>query len=322
MITKEQKFRLGIFLFISLFLLIAVLALFIVPKLQEEGDTYFINFRGMSVNGVNEGSDVKYQGVRIGKVTKMNVNPEDLSSILVVIDLKKGFPVKKDMTARLQYAGITGMRFVEISGGKTESDVLEPGGEILMGKGLGEKAEDIVVNVDSVVAAINELVKKENRDTISALLSNIENGTGVLSRVLGKREKHLLNFFANIEQSTEELKKISQELNTFTQNLTSVTEKIQFEKIVEDGSRMVNNISNRFSTEELGEVIRNFNTFVTTSTSSIKKIESSFLDLDGELNNTLISLRESMENIAKLTRELTEDPTILIRTKTKKRSKK
>jgi len=322
MITKEQKFRLGVFIFISLFLLIAVLALFIVPKLQEEVDTYFINFRGMSVNGVNEGSDVKYQGVRIGKVTKMNVNPEDLSSILVVIDLKKGFPVKKDMTARLQYAGITGMRFVEISGGKTDSEALEPGGEILMGKGLGEKAEDIVVNVDSVVAAINELVKKENRDKISALLSNIENGTGVLSRVLGKREKNLLNLFENIEQSTEALKKISQEINTFTQNLTGVTEKIQFEKIVEDSSRMVNNISNRFSSQELGEVIRNFNTFVTTSTASIKKIESSFLDLDGELHNTLISLRESMENIAKLTRELTEDPTILIRTKTEKRSKK
>lgn len=321
MITKEQKFRLGIFLFISLFLLIVILAIFIVPKLQEEGDTYFINFRNMSVNGVNEGSDVKYQGVRIGKVTKMNVNPKDLSSILVVIDLKKGFPVKKDMTARLQYAGITGMRFVEISGGKTESDVLEPGGEILMGKGLGEQAEDIVVNVNSVVAIINELLKKD-RDKISALLSNAEKSSGVISRVLGKREKHLLNLFENIEQSTEELKKISQEISTFTQNLTSVTEKIQFKKIVEDSSRMVNNISNRFSSQELGEVIRNFNTFVTTSTSSIKKIESSFLDLDGELNNTLISLRESMENIAKLTRELTEDPTILIRTKTEKRSKK
>jgi ABC-type transporter Mla subunit MlaD len=313
---------LGVFLFISLLLLIAVLALFIVPKLQEKGDTYFINFRNMSVNGVNEGSDVKYQGVRIGKVTKMDVNPRDLSSILVIIDLKKGFPVKKDMTARLQYAGITGLRFVEISGGKTDSQALEPGGEILMGKGLGEKAEDIVVNVDSVVAAINELVKKENRDKISNLLSNVENGTGVLSRVLGKREKNLLNVVANIEQATEEMKKISQDLGSLTQGLCSVTEKIQFEKIVEDSSRMVNNISDRFSTRELGEVIRNFNTFVTTSTASIKKIESSFLDLDGELHNTLISLRESMENIAKLTRELTEDPTILIRTKTEKRSKK
>jgi ABC-type transporter Mla subunit MlaD len=322
MITKEQKFRLGVFLFVSLFLLMAVLALFIVPKLREKGDTYFINFRDMSVNGVNEGSYVKYQGVRIGKVTKMNVNPKDLSSILVIIDLKKGFPVKKDMTARLQYAGITGLRFVEISGGKTDSEALAPGGEISMGRGLGEKAEDIVVNVDSIVAAVNEVLKKENRDKISNLLSNIENGTGVLSRVLEKREKNLLNLFANIEQSTEELKKISQEFNIFTQNLRGLTEKIQFEKIVEDSSRMINNISNRFSTQELGEVIRNFNTFVTTSTSSIKKIESSFLTLEVELNSTMVSLRESMENIARFTRELTEDPTILIRTRTKKRSKK
>ena len=322
MITKEQKFRLSLFLFISLILLIAVLAIFIVPKLQEKGDTYYINFRNMSVNGVNDGSDVKYQGVGIGKVEKMEVNPDDLSSIRVTIELKRGFPVKKDMRARLQYAGITGLRFVEISGGRSDSDALEAGGEILMGKGLGEKAEDIVVNVDSVVAAINELVKKENRDKISALLTNLEDGTGVLARVLGKREQNLLNLFENLGQSAKEIEKISRELSTFTENLRGVTEKIQFERIVEDSSRMVNNIADRFSPRELGEVVRNFNNFVTTSTSSIKKIESSFLDLDGELHNTLISLRESMENIAKLTRELTEDPTILIRTKTEKRSKK
>jgi ABC-type transporter Mla subunit MlaD len=322
MITKEQKFRLGVFLFISFLLLIAVLAVFIVPKLQEKGDTYFIDFKEMSVNGLNDGSDVKYQGVRIGKVDRMDVNPEDLSNIRVYVKLKSGFPVKKDMRAKLQYAGITGLRFVELSGGRTKSEDLEPGGEILMGKGLGEKAEDIVLNIDSVVDAINDVLKPENRGKISGLLSNIEKSTAVLARVLGKGEKNLGNLFVNIDKSTAELKNITAEIKTFTQNLSGITEKVEWEKIGRDGNRMISNISDRFSPQELGDVIKNFNTFVKTSTSSIKKIESSFLDLDGELNNTLISLRESIENIAKLTRELTEDPTMLIRTKTEKRSKK
>lgn len=309
-------------MFVSLLLLIVVLALFIVPKLQEEGDIYFINFREMSVNGVNEGSDVKYQGVRIGKVDRMEVNPEDLSSILVFVSIKKGFPVKKDMRAKLQYAGITGLRFVEISGGRTESESLQPGGEILMGKGLGEKAEDIVLNVDSVVDAINDVLNPQNREKISGLLTNMEKSSGVLSRVLGKREKNLENLFKNIEQSTEELKNISQELNKFTQHLSRMSEEIKFKEIAEDSSRMIRNISDRFSHREFGEVIKNFNTFVKTSTSSIKKIESSFFDLEGEMNKTLVSLRESMENIARFTRDLREDPTMLIRTRTEKRSKK
>lgn len=322
MITKEQKFRLGVFLFVSLLLLIAVLAVFIIPKLQQEGDTYFINFKEMSVNGLNEGADVKYQGVRIGKVGRMEVNPKDLSSILVYVDIKKGFPVKKDMRAKLQYAGITGLRFVEISGGKTESESLEIGGEILMGRGLGEKAEDIVLNVDSIVDAVNDVLNPQNREKISVLLTNLEQTSGVLSRVLGKREKYLLDLFGNVGKVSAELKNISEELNKFTQQMSSITEKIKFEKIARETGRMARNIADRFSSQELGEDIKNFNTFVKTAASSIKKIETSFFSLEGELNKTLVSLRESMENIAKFTRDLTEDPTLLIRTKTEKRSKK
>ena len=310
-------------MFVSLLLLLAVLAVFIVPKLQEEGDTYFINFKEMSVNGVNEGSFVKYQGVKIGQVSRMNVNPRDLSSILVYVSIKKGFPVKKDMRARLQYAGITGRRFVEISGGKTESETLEPGGEILMGsKGPFEKAEDIVLNVDSVVDAINNILNPQNRQKISGLLSNIEKSTGVLARVLQKREKNLQNFFLDIEQTTKELSKISQDLGKFTNRISSLTENIRLDKVVENGDRMFRNISDRFSTQEFGRVINNFDTFVETATLSIRKIEQNVNELEGELSKTLESLRESMENIARFTRDLREDPTLLIRTRTQKRSKK
>ena len=63
-------------------------------------------------------------------------------------------------------------------------------------------------------------------------------------------------------------------------------------------------------------------TFVNTATLSIRKIENRFHDLEGEINMTLVSLRESMENISRFTRELAEDPTILIRTKADKRRKK
>ena len=98
----------------------------------------------MSVSGLNTGATVKYQGVNIGKVQNIKVNPEDLSSILVFVLIEKGFPVKKDMSATLAYTGITGLKFIELSGGETKSENLEPRGEISTKRGLGEKAEDIV----------------------------------------------------------------------------------------------------------------------------------------------------------------------------------
>jgi|GEM_PF-280477 len=325
MITKEQKLRLGVFLAASLILLAVITGIFIIPKLKTEGDIYYVDFRDMSVNGVSEGADVKYQGVKIGHVIRITVNPDDLRSILLYIKIKKGFPVKKDMRARLQYVGITGLRFVEISGGKTEAENLEPGGRILTKKGLGEKAEDIVLNVDSVVEAINDMLNPENRQKISLLIKNLEKGTAVISNLLEKREENLGNSIENIDKVTRELHQVAVNLTQFTLYLADVSEKVRaekLEKVVTHTDTLIQTLSQRFSETEAGKLIADIDTFVKTATVTIQKIENRFHDLEGEINMTLVSLRESMENISRFTRELAEDPTILIRTRAEKRRKK
>lgn len=328
MITKEQKIRLGVFLVISFFLLAAIVGVFILPKLEDIGDIYHIDFKEMSVNGVNQGADVKYQGVKIGRVIRIEVNPDDLRSVFIYIKIKAGFPVKDDMRAALQYAGITGLRFVEISGGSTEAENLEPGGKILTKKGLGEKAEDIVLNVDSVVEALNNILNPENREKISLLIKNLEKSTAVIANVLEKKEKNLGNSIANVDKMTRQLSEVTANLNEFTLYLKDISEKIQAEKIEKMVTRMdtlLQNLSNRFSDREMGKMVADIDTFAKTAASSVRKIEQRFHELEGNMSDTLGSLRESLENIARFTRELSQDPTIFIRTrpqKIKKRSKK
>jgi phospholipid/cholesterol/gamma-HCH transport system substrate-binding protein len=321
MIKKEQKLRLGVFLVVSSVLLAAILAVLIIPKLSEEGDLYYINFKGMSVNGVNEGADVKYQGVRIGKVVRLEVNPRDLNSILIYVRIKSGFPVKADMAAALQYAGITGLRFVEISGGKPESEFVEPEGEILTKKGLGEKAEDIVLNVDNVVNAVNDLLKTENREKMAQLVENLEKSTRIISNVLEKREKNFANSLEELDQTMIQLTQLSENLNKFVSHLNNISADGRIENLVRDSEKLVKTISQRFSDEELGRVLGKLDNFLETAGSSVRKIENQFFDIESEFNETLVSLRESMENISHFTRELTEDPTILIRKRAKKRKK-
>ena len=322
MITKEQKVRLSIFLVTAAILFIIILAAFIYPKLKEKGEVYYINFKGTSVNGLNNGSDVKYQGVKIGIVKDIEVNPTDLDSILVYVRIQPKFPVMDDMRAALVYAGITGLRFVEISGGHAHANLVPPGGEILTQRGLGEKAEDIVLNVDNVVQAINDMLDKKNREKFASLLSNLEKSTGVISGILEKREKNFVNSIEKFDATMTEIIQLTENLKSFSEYLNNLSERAPIESLVKESETLIKQLSQRFSQQEMGKTLENLDTFLSTTTSSIRKISNRFIDLESELSKTLASLRESLENIASFTRDLKEDPTLLIRKRAPKRSKK
>ena len=322
MITKEQKVRLSIFLVTAAILFIIILAAFIYPKLKEKGEVYYINFKGTSVNGLNNGSDVKYQGVKIGIVKDIEVNPTDLDSILVYVRIQPKFPVMDDMRAALVYAGITGLRFVEISGGHAHANLVPPGGEILTQRGLGEKAEDIVLNVDNVVQAINDMLDKKNREKFASLLSNLEKSTDVISGILEKREKNFVNSIEKFDATMTEIIQLTENLKSFSEYLNNLSERAPIESLVKESETLIKQLSQRFSQQELGKTMESLDTFLKTTTSGIRKIENRFIDLESELNKTLVSLRESLENIASFTRDLKEDPTLLIRKRAPKRSKK
>jgi phospholipid/cholesterol/gamma-HCH transport system substrate-binding protein len=311
MLTREQKQRLGIFLVVSIVLLIVILGIFILPKLKEEGNKYFISFKGISVYGLNEGSNVKYQGVDIGKVREIEVNSTDLSSILVEVRINKSFPVKKDMRAQLSYAGITGLKFVELSGGKSASENLAPGGVIPMKRGLGEKAEDIVSNIDKAVKNINKLLGEDREEEISRILGNIEESTAMLKSFIQEQRVSMARSLENIEKFSRKVSRLSDTLD-----------ELDIGKIAEKTEKLVDNLSARFSDEELGKALKDADAFFQTSTTSVRKIEGTFLDVKDELNKTLVGLRESLENLARFSRNLSEDPTILIRTRKEKRRKK
>lgn len=314
MITKEQKIRLGVFLLASFVILVVILAVLIIPKFKEQGDIYFINFKGTSVNGLFVGSPVKYQGVEIGRVDKIQVNPQDLNSILVYTKIRKRFPVKRDMAATLMYMGITGQKFVELSGGSNDSENLKPKGEIPTRRGLGEKAEDIVSNIDSAVQSINNLLDPENQKRISLFLENAEKSSAILSSVLEEKRGNLENSIANLERATLEFGEVTENLGKISEDLSKLTGTLEAHS-----DEALDNLNKRFSDEEMGQVLRNLDAFIETASSSLNKIENVLLRQQEEVKNTFESLGEAIENLSKFSRELSEDPTLFIRSRKEKK---
>jgi phospholipid/cholesterol/gamma-HCH transport system substrate-binding protein len=314
MMTHEQKTRLGIFLTLATVLFLAVAGFFIVPKLRDTGTIYTVNFRDTSVQGLIIGSLVKYRGVEVGRVVRIRVNPMNLDSVLVDVKIREGVTVKTDMTALMAYVGLTGQKYIEISGGTLESPNLPAHGEIATSRGLGEQAEDIVKNFDTTAQRITEVLSPENVARFSAFLENTEKSSATLSGILESRRQSIENTLASFERASTELAQATAKFAPVTEDLERLVKSVEA-----SSTKTLDNISERFSAEEMGQVIKDLKDFLATASVSLKKVESVLLEQQSELQRTFTNLGLAVENLARFSREIADEPSAILRTRKDKK---
>jgi len=93
---------------------------------------YRIHF-AESVSGLSLGDPVKFLGVEVGTVKTMSIDTVDPHQVQVEVRLRKDAPVKTDTKATLKIKGITGVNFIELSGGSADAQTLvavTPAGQV------------------------------------------------------------------------------------------------------------------------------------------------------------------------------------------------
>lgn len=87
-------------------------------RAAETGDrtVYRVVFIG-SVSGLSRGSSVRFNGLRVGEVTAINLLPSDPSRVVAEIAVETKTPIKTDTKARLESQGLTGVASIQLSGG-------------------------------------------------------------------------------------------------------------------------------------------------------------------------------------------------------------
>jgi phospholipid/cholesterol/gamma-HCH transport system substrate-binding protein len=214
------------------------------------------------------------------------------------------------MTATMTYAGITGSKFIELSGGTNASPRLEPGGEIQPSRGLGEKAEDIVANIDTAVRRINDLLGNENQKRINLFLENTEKSAAIISGVLEAKRDNLSNAITNIEKAALDFGAVTENLRRISGDLGGLTSKLS-----EGTIQVLDNFNKRFSDEELGKLLKNLQAFVESGAADMKKLEELLLAQQTDLRNTVESMGAAVDNLSKFSRALVEDPMLFLRSR-------
>ena len=108
--------------------LLAALAVFSIwlARLQfnNDYDIYDIVFYG-PVRGLSEGGEVHFNGIRVGEVTDLNLDPKKGDQVIARIRLDATTPVRVTSRAQLEPQGITGLNYIQITAGNPNSALLK-----------------------------------------------------------------------------------------------------------------------------------------------------------------------------------------------------
>jgi len=187
--TRAHHLLIGGFMIImvvSLLMFILWLAKVDIDQEFAEYDIYFEE----SVAGLTKASVVQYNGIPVGQVKMITIDPTDPNRVLVRVEIQSGIAIYQDSIAVLALQGITGVAFVQIEGGTAGSPKLIQTDDgtipVIESKTsaiqeLFSGAPDLINQGISAVSRISELLNDQNRAHIGSILANIDTVTGNLA---------------------------------------------------------------------------------------------------------------------------------------------
>lgn len=165
-----------------------------------------------SVAGLNLNAPVKYNGVDVGKVRGIELDALNPQRVNLLFAIEQGTPIKQDTVAILKTQGLTGIAYVELSGGAIESPALLATAEnkypvIRTKPSLSARLENILTNVltklDSTSNSINALLSDENRAAFKSALADIASVAHTIAARKGTIDSAVRNAGRTLENSAQ-----------------------------------------------------------------------------------------------------------------------
>ena len=280
-----REIKIGIFAAAVIFLLVWGYSFLKGKNFFENNSEFYVKYE--NVDQLEVASPVFIHGYKVGSVTKIKIDPEDYSKILVTLDIKGGIKIPKDTKAIIVSMGlVSGKAIILDVTHDCEGDDCAQSGDYLQGETRGmlgsmipETELDVYLNkfktgfqgmIDSISDG-NDTV--DLVDESKKIISNLASITQKLDKILSKTDNNIENSIANVEALTKSLKASDQKIEAIINNLDIIAK----------------NLKNA----NIDSLIINGNTAVSGLSSSIDGLKSVLAKADSSLN----SIDEMVANI-------------------------
>ena len=180
-----------------------------------------------SISGLKVKAPVKYKGVKVGSVSSVELDPQNLHKVRISIRLVAKAPVSHDTYAQLATKGITGLKYVSLqeSGGSEaplHTSRTHPA-RIPLHRSLVHKLEKsgktVLQQTKHVSKQLSELLSAGNRTHIKHILAHLDQATGrlvALERSAGKTLKKVDKDATAVDHMSRSTEAVARKLRTDT----------------------------------------------------------------------------------------------------------
>ncbi|HAI68130.1 MAG TPA: hypothetical protein DCM38_01695 [Gammaproteobacteria bacterium] len=286
-----------------------------------------------SVSGLNKKASVKYRGVEVGYVRDIALVPERPNEVLVLLDIEQRVPLKQDTLALLSIQGLTGLAYVELTGGSLDalSPVRKPGQDypelntqpslfVRLDSAVSglldnlsnvsktanhflsnldpETTDKVVTSIANLSRVMNVLVSEENSMAVTNILHNIE----VVTQTVADRTDSIDLAFSNVINTTENINKVSDKVIALLTQL-------------EKSLAAIENSSMAFA--QIAKAIENTSTTFTDTAAMINRVVLEFEETTRVIaktaKNVSFAVKESRQDMDYFTRQALPEMTNSLR---------
>lgn len=336
-LTRAQKARLGVFVVTGATVLGGSAMILGGLRLAEVRDPYSVRFKG-SVGGLEPSSQVRYQGLRVGRVDSMRIAPDRPDLIEVFLSLDGGTQLRVGTKAQLATSGLTGLKTVNLVPENLTDEYIAVGSQIPAKPSALDEIFDqgptIARTVTQVALNIADWTNDDNRLRFEKILDNVAKLTETLEGVLRRSEEPMLEAVDQFTETAESVSRFAKVTSVVLQDnrdeirrtmasvrssldsikdlLAAVDEK-EVAATVTAARGAMESLDKRMSDAELGRLMASLRRSLDDVTGLLGEVDLAVRASREDFVLALKRLREASGDIREFSRIIAQDPSVLVR---------
>lgn len=299
MSRKKPLFTVGLFVVIGTLIGVSIIIWVGASKYFLKGDT-FVTYFEESVQGLQMDSRVKYRGVDVGWVTKIDLAPDNkLVEVTMKINLQGD--MSNTVVAKLEMAGITGLVFVGLEQTKPSYAKLTPK--------IHFPTNDPVIpsipsDMQKIFSGIYSVVEKANQLDFKGISDQIKSTTKTIETFMG--DSKMKGMVTSLANAAANLENMSNKINTMLEKEGVVEDMLKDARdVIAGAKKAVENVNKEISALNIADTADKANRLVDHAARRTQVVAT-------EMQITSENLRRASETLENLLNRLNADPSDII----------
>ncbi|NKB49334.1 MAG: MCE family protein [Alphaproteobacteria bacterium] len=270
---------------------------------------YDIHFQG-SVSGLKVGSSVEINGILVGEVIDIRIDPAQVENVIVTIEVPAETPVREDTVASLQIKGLTGGITVQLAGGTQNAPPLRPkpgekraviASQASSFEQLLEDAPELLQSLQVLISRASTLLNENNQAAFAESLRNVSALTGALAA----RTDDIETLFIGAAQTMDNLRDASDALKSTAGTIKTTAGTINT-TVVRNEPKIAGLVDDlRTSAKTMTRVSNEIEALVAENRAPLRDFTGEGLY---ELTNFLSEARALIDGLNRVTTQVERDP--------------